>query len=128
MLTEESARLFVERTFHPETIITSAVRRHIGEKGLEHEEIRASQLAFFRTLCLAAGVREMLELGTFIGYSAIGIAEAFNKCCIDGHITSIEQDLERSESARELIVKSGLDDYITLIVGNDREVCQALLA
>ncbi len=67
MLTENKVRQFLENTLDGESTSLKLIREKIEALGLEHEEVFPSQIAFFKTLCLGAGVQQILELGTFLG-------------------------------------------------------------
>lgn len=68
-----------------------------------------------------ANFKNILELGTFCGYSAVWMAEALKST--DGHITTIEIDHSRVVLARELFEDVGLTKFITSIEGNvDEEI------
>ena len=74
MLTESAVRRYVESCIRTESPELLAVRRRVTELGLDHEEIRLSQMAFFQTICCATNASKILELGTFLGDSTIGLA------------------------------------------------------
>ena len=58
-------------------------------------------------------IKNILEIGTAIGYSAIKMALVEENI----HVTSIERDVERYQKAKENIQKFHLEDRITLILG-----------
>ena len=62
-------------------------------------------------------IKNILEIGTAIGYSAICMAIVSD----DVYITSIERDKERYELALENICKFGLEDRIKVIFGDAME-------
>ena len=61
----------------------------------------------------------VLEIGTFTGYSAICIAEGLTK---NGHIDTIEINEELVELNRMNFAKAGLIDKITMHIGNAVEI------
>ena len=63
-------------------------------------------------------IKNILEVGTAIGYSAIKMALVRD----DIHITTIERDEERYNIARENVKNMHLEDRITLILGDALEV------
>jgi len=127
MLTEQDAREFIDHTLTVETETMRAIRRNVCASGLQHEEIFSSQMALFHTLGLASGAGQVLELGTFVGYSTAGFVEMVRRRG-GGHITTVEADSERSAAAREALEASGLADDVTFIVSDDRKACKRLLA
>jgi predicted O-methyltransferase YrrM len=60
-------------------------------------------------------VKNVLEVGTLIGYSAILMAEHLPQ---DGRIVSIESNPKSAKLAEENIRKAGLDDKIELHIGD----------
>ncbi|MFV0345088.1 MAG: O-methyltransferase [Bacteroidales bacterium] len=59
--------------------------------------------------------KNILEIGTFTGYSALCLAEGLQK---DGRLTSIEINDEIAELASEFISKSKFKEQINIIVGD----------
>jgi predicted O-methyltransferase YrrM len=64
------------------------------------------------------GSKKILEVGTAIGYSALRMAEALP----EAEIVTIERDLERIQTAKEFIQRSGKGGQIILIEGDALEV------
>ena len=77
---------------------------------------------FLAVLMRALRPQRVLEVGTAIGYSTVHMAEALE----GGQIVTVELDPERAARAREFFAKAGLDDRITLIEGEAREVIAGL--
>jgi len=61
---------------------------------------------------------KVLEVGTFVGYSAIRIGRLLGR---DGRMTCLEVDPERADRARANIAKAGLGDRIKVVVGDAKE-------
>ena len=66
---------------------------------------------------------QILEIGTYTGYSAICLAEGLSE---DGHLHTIEIDDELTETALSFFAKAGLTDKITLHVGDALEIIPKL--
>ena len=66
---------------------------------------------------------QILEIGTYTGYSAICLAEGLSK---GGRLHTIEQDDERAEIALSFFEKAGLTDKIILHVGDALEIIPRL--
>ena len=64
---------------------------------------------------------QILEIGTFTGYSAICLAEGLSA---DGHLHTIEHDDEMAEVAATFFQKAGLTEKITLHIGDAFEMIQ----
>ncbi len=69
-----------------------------------------------RLLVESTGARNVIEIGTSNGYSAIWIALGLRGS--DGHLTTYEIDAERAQLARDHFAASGVADRITLIEGD----------
>lgn len=69
------------------------------------------------------GSKNILELGTLGGYSAIWMALAAS----DVQVTTVEVDPERKKIAEENIARAGLSDRITVLLGPGLEVLPVLL-
>ena len=66
---------------------------------------------FLTTFIMKKQIKNILEVGTAIGYSAIMMAKTSN----DIHVTTIERDETRYMEALKNIKKFNLEDRITLI-------------
>lgn len=67
---------------------------------------------------------KILEIGTAVGYSAICFSEYL--ALPNGHIDTIERDLERAKEAKENIKKAEVEDKITVYEGDAVEILPAL--
>ena len=65
-------------------------------------------------LVAITGARQVLEIGTFTGYSAVSMAEALPA---DGHITTLEVSPDHAAKAAEHIASAGVADRITILEG-----------
>jgi len=70
---------------------------------------------FLRTLALAIGARQVLEIGTAIGFSALWMAGALPP---EGRLITIEADPARAEVARANIARAGRSEQVSVIVGD----------
>ena len=71
-----------------------------------------------RMIVQMSGAREILELGTFTGYSAIYLAGALPQ---DGHLDTLELNDELEDLILEGFEKAGLEDRISLHIGDCKE-------
>ncbi len=85
--------------------------------------VDAAEGKLLALLVALVGARQVLEVGTFTGYSAISMAEALP---LDGHITSLEVSPEHAAKAAEHIEMAGLSDRISIIEGNAVETLGTL--
>ena len=83
--------------------------------------IRKEMESFLRVILTIKHPKEILELGTAIGYSAILMSE-----CCDAKITTIENYEKRIPIARENFKKAGKEDQIELLEGDALEVMKTL--
>lgn len=67
--------------------------------------------------------RNVLEMGTFTGYSALCIAEGLSP---DARLTTIEFEDELEQPIREAFVEAGLADRITLLIGDAVEISRGM--
>lgn len=79
---------------------------------------------FLNLLVHMLQAKNVLELGTFIGYSAIHMGAALE--VTDGQLTTIEIERERVLEARENFKSAGLDNRITCIEGDAHQVTREL--
>jgi predicted O-methyltransferase YrrM len=66
-------------------------------------------------LATAIGATRILEIGTAIGYSGIWLAGALPA---GGMLLTIERDRERARVAREHFARAGLDNRISILIGD----------
>lgn len=69
------------------------------------------------------GARNILEIGTFTGYSAVCLAYGLHG---KGHIHTLEINDELEELTREGWRRAGVEDLITLHIGDAREIIGTL--
>lgn len=85
--------------------------------------IRKETSALLKTLVTAKQPREILEVGTAVGYSALLMGSVMPKNC---HITTIEKYEKRIPIARENFKKAGMEQNITLLEGDAEEILKNL--
>ena len=83
----------------------------------------AVQGRFLTMLVELTGARDILEIGTFTGYSAVCLAKGLNG---KGHVNTLEINDELEELTREGWRKAGVVDLITLHIGDAREILETL--
>ena len=70
-----------------------------------------------------SGAREILEIGTFTGYSAVCLANGLHG---NGHVHTIEINDELEDLTREGWRKAGVQDLITLHIGDACDIIRTL--
>lgn len=91
------------------------------------EELSASpvELGFLHFLLRVQGARRVLEIGTFVGISAIALADGLPE---DGSVVTIEKFPHFAEIARRNIEAKGLQDKISVLTGDAKEILPHVLA
>jgi caffeoyl-CoA O-methyltransferase len=69
-----------------------------------------------RILAESIGAKHVVELGTSTGYSGIWLGLALR--ATGGRLTTFEFDQQRAATARENFKRAGLDELVTVIVGD----------
>lgn len=85
--------------------------------------IRTEMQSLLKFLLAMKEPKEILEVGTAIGFSALLMSEYGPKDC---HITTIEKYEKRIPLAKENFKKAGKEDSITLLEGDAMEILQTL--
>ncbi|KIW81156.1 hypothetical protein Z517_04179 [Fonsecaea pedrosoi CBS 271.37] len=94
-------------------------------KGLPDIAVFAGQGKFLSLQIQVTGAKNILEVGTLGGYSAIWLAAGAGE---DGKVTTVEVNPENKKVAEENIAHAGLSDRVTVLLGPGIEVLPALLA
>jgi caffeoyl-CoA O-methyltransferase len=69
-----------------------------------------------RILAESIGAKQVVELGTSTGYSGIWLALALRST--GGRLTTFDIDEQRSREARGYFQKAGVEDLVTVVVGD----------
>jgi caffeoyl-CoA O-methyltransferase len=78
----------------------------------------------FLDVCIRSiGATSVLEIGTAIGYGAIGMARALSP---GGKVTTIDPSHERVTVARDFLRRANLEDRIEIVVGKALDVLPSL--
>jgi predicted O-methyltransferase YrrM len=78
-------------------------------------QISVTQAYFFQFFIKTNSIKNILEIGTFTGYSALSMGLAIPK---DGNITCLDINKETSETARNFFKKANLDKKVQIILGS----------
>ena len=119
MITDERFVTYIHSLEKPNSEILTEIERE-AHKDLV-PIIRKEMESFLRVILTIKHPKEILELGTAIGYSAILMSEA-----CDAKITTIENYEKRIPIARENFKKAGKEDQIELLEGDALEVMKTL--
>ncbi len=85
--------------------------------------IRRQMQSLLRVLFALNRPKQILEVGTAIGFSALFMSEYAPKDC---HITTIEKYEKRIPLAKENFKKAGKEEQITLLEGDAKEILAEL--
>ena len=85
--------------------------------------IRRSAKEFLKTQLLIKKPKNILEIGTAIGYSSLYMSQYIDE---DGRITTLELDETRVIEAKENIKKLGKEEVIKVIKGDALEIISTL--
>lgn len=68
--------------------------------------------------------KRILEIGTSIGYSTTSMAQAVKS--FGGKITTIEYDETVAKQAKDNFIRTGVSDYIEMLIGDAKEIVPKL--
>lgn len=97
--------------------VATAIRR-ADEMGRSSMQVSPDQALLIRFLLRTAGARQVLEIGTFLGLSAVVMADAVGP---DGRVVCLDKSAEWTDHARELWRDAGVADRIDLVLGDAHE-------
>ncbi len=94
-------------------------------KAIDFEEMSTPpwQLVFLSSIIALAGAKTVLEIGSFIGHSAMQFARMVGE---SGHVTTIEVGREFADIAQENFRRNGFENRITLLEGDAGEILDTL--
>ena len=95
-----------------------AVIDGIARAGIAWFSVPVVDGRMLRLLTETAGARNVVEIGTSIGYSSLWLCLALQ--ATGGRLTTFEADLDRVSLAREHFQKAGVDHIVTVIEGDAR--------
>lgn len=119
MFDDERIATYIHSLEKPNSEVLEAIEKQAVENAVPI--IRKEMESFLRVMLEIKNPKEILELGTAIGYSAILMSE-----CCDAHITTIENYDKRIPLAEANIQKARKSEQITLVEGDALEVMQTL--
>lgn len=107
----------------PEGEYLSRLRRAASDAGLPVIHIAPEQAALLQILLRLGRARDVVEVGTLGGYSAIAMARALPA---DGKVRTLELAPQHAEFARQWIARSDVADRIEVLVGDAHELLPTL--
>jgi caffeoyl-CoA O-methyltransferase len=103
----------------PEDDILRNLKLEAREEGIPPIWISPEQGSFLQILLAAIQAKEVVEIGTLAGYSAIWMARALRA---DGHVRTIEKSFMHANFARRWIDRSDVAGRIEVFHGSGAEV------
>jgi len=111
---QDDFKSYVARYTIPEDDFLRALNREALESGLPAISIAPEQGSFMQILLRLIGAREVVEVGTLAGCSAIWMARALSG---DGHLRTIEISGKHADFAEQWIGRSDVAGRIRLFRG-----------
>jgi caffeoyl-CoA O-methyltransferase len=105
--------------------ILAELRAETSKLPMAMMQIGPEQGQFMALLVRLIGAKNIVEVGTFTGYSSLAMALALGK---DAHITCFDISEEYTAVARKYWAKAGVADRMELKLGPAAESLQAMLA
>ena len=124
VVTDEHFRYVAAHTT-PEGEFLKALKRAAEAAGIPPIWIAPEQGAFMQVLLRLSQAREVVEIGTLAGYSAIVMARALPP---GGHVRTIEIDERRADFAKAWAAKSDVADRIVVYHGAGKDVLPGIAA
>lgn len=121
MIIDERMAAFIDSLDQGNTEFLNEIEKYALET--EVPIIRRSMQSLLKFLLQFSKPRNILEVGTAIGFSALLMSEYGPADC---HITTIEKYEKRIPLARENFARAGVQDRITLLEGDAIEILQEL--
>ena len=117
---EKQIEEYISKLLGAENSVLNNLYRQTNLKALNPGMISGhEQGRLLATISCMCKPNQILEIGTFTGYSAICLAEGLTA---DGHLHTIEIDDELSNIALTFFDKAGISDKITLHIGDALEI------
>ena len=118
LVTHRHFQYLAERTRAEPRFLTD-LKLAATQAGIPQIWISPEQASFMQILLRLSGAREVVEVGTLAGYSAIAMAEALPA---DGRVRSIEINTRFADFAEQWVARSEVSDRIEVIRGDGRKV------
>jgi caffeoyl-CoA O-methyltransferase len=122
LVTAEHFRYVASHTTQDDAFLIS-LRAAAAAAGIPQIAISSGQASFIQIILKAARVKQVVEVGTLGGYSAIWMARALPP---EGRVRTLEISPKHAEFARSWIAKSDVASRIEVVVGDARQVLPGL--
>lgn len=105
---------YIRKLYAQEAVWLEQIRESLTEKGMTIH-VTPEEGKLLQLLVRISGAKQIVEIGTLGGYSALWMAAALPE---EGHITTFEKNPEHAAIARAHIAVSPYADKITVIEGD----------
>ena len=116
-------REYVNDIFVREDEMLAFVRQQTAEHGLPQINLQPHEGLMVQLFVRMCAARKVVEVGALAGYSAIWIARALPG---DGRLITIDKSSEHCRLARAHIQRAGLDDKVSVLQGDGRQILDKL--
>jgi caffeoyl-CoA O-methyltransferase len=113
-VTEELQNYLIASASPADSVLTDLQEETAALGGISQMQIAPEQGAFLTILAGAMGAREVVEVGTFTGYSSICLARGLAS---GGHVRCFDVSEEWTSIARRYWERAGVADQISLTIG-----------
>jgi caffeoyl-CoA O-methyltransferase len=114
---------YITKVFHPEAGKWLDIRAAMRETQKEGMSLSPVEAGFLQFLIRTQGVQNVIEIGCFLGYSALKMAEALPS---NGKITTIEFDPEFYQMAKNNISHMNMQNKVEIHHGDALQVLPTL--
>ena len=122
VLTEAHIRYLAERTRGDDPFLAE-LKAAALDAGIPAIWISPEQASFMQILLKTAGAREVVEVGTLAGYSAITMARALPS---GGRVRTVELEAKHADFAERWVAKSDVRDRVKVLRGSGLDVLPTL--
>jgi predicted O-methyltransferase YrrM len=124
LVTAEHFRYVAERTAREDAFLAD-LKRAAAAEGIPAIWIAPEQASFMQILLRLARAREVVEVGTLAGYSAIAMARALPK---EGRVRTIELERKHADFAERWVAKSDVAGRVEVHRGAGMDVLPGFAA
>ncbi|MBI1799074.1 MAG: O-methyltransferase [Candidatus Eisenbacteria bacterium] len=118
VVTSEHFRYIAERTAREDDLLIS-LKQAAAAEGIPSIWVAPEQASFMQVLLRLCRAREVVEVGTLAGYSAISMARALPD---DGRVRTIEIDPKHADFARRWVARSDVAGRVEVHLGAGMDV------
>lgn len=109
---------YVRSLFAKEDEVLSSIALGLAERDMPQISIPGEVGKTLYLIAKIAGAKRVLEIGALGGYSTIWLARALPA---SGRVTTLELKQEHADFAKENIAKAGLEERVSILVGDAKE-------